>query len=289
MLKADFTAPDFKTLTRQGFVADMHFHTSYSHDCATPVKDIIRQARKLGIWVAITDHNRIGGVLEARRFKDAPIIPGIEICSREGKEVIAYFSDDKELKAFYDKRIKPYLKDKNALRSSRTPIPMADLLDFLSREQCVVHLPHPFGPQPRRSYGFFMRKQRAHLLPLVDSVEVFNSQMTRRSNLSALGWAVQLGKGAAGGSDGHRLRSLGRAVTVTNASSVAEHLDRIRKGDVRVYGAELRPHERAWVYASTTVKVKLQNGVKDGIRKGISFPGRASKRILDELRIKRMD
>ncbi len=289
MLKAEFAAPDLKALAREGFVADMHFHTRHSHDCATPVKEIIRKARQLGIWVALTDHNRIGGVLEARKYKDAPVIPGIELCSREGKEIIAYFYDDRDLEAFYSKRIKPYLKEKNALRSSRTPIPMADILDFLSRENCVVHVPHPFGPQPRRGYTFFSRKQRAHLLTLVHSVEVFNSQMTRRANLSAMGWMVQLGKGGAAGSDGHRLRSLGRAVTMSDAGTVEEHLDRIRKGDVRVYGTELKQHERAWEYASTTVKVKLQNGVRDGIRKGIALPGKARRRILDELRITRMD
>lgn len=287
MAKITFTALDGRPSPRRGFVADMHVHTAYSHDCDTPVKEIVALARKRGIWVALTDHNRIGGVLEARKYKDAPVIPGIELCSREGKEVIAYFWDDERLESFYERRIAPYLKEKNALRSSRTPLPLADIIDFLSAEECVIHLPHPFASQPRRIYSYLSR--RSSLLAQVHSVEALNGMQTRRANLSSLGWAVSLGKGVAGGSDSHDLNVLGQVVTVSKATTVKEHLRLVANGRVEIIGTELKGRQRVWEYASTTVRTKLTRGVTDGIRKGLSLPGKASRRILDELRVRRMD
>lgn len=260
----------------RGFLADMHFHTEYSHDCKTPVGEIVREARKLNIFVAFTDHNVIGGVLKARKYKNAPVIPGIELCSKEGKEVIAYFWDDRELERFYTTRIAPGMKEKNALRSSRTPYQMCDLLRWLSVEPCITTLPHPFAPQPRRSYGFFNRRKR--LLKNVDAIEILNTNITRRGNLGAAGWALSLDKGATGGSDGHRLKWLGRAVTVSTARSVKEHLLAIKEGAVEIYGLELKPGERALNYAQTTVRTKIEKGVKGGIQKGFSLPRRALQR-----------
>lgn len=278
MVNATFTIPNLKKL-EEFFVADMHFHTAYSHDCTTPVKDIINLARKRGIHVAITDHNRIGGVLEARKFKDAPIIAGIEICSKEGKEVIAYFYDDKELEKFYDERLRPSLKEKNAMRSSRTPFSMQQLLTWLSEYECVRHLPHPFAPQPRRSYPYFNRKMNKWMLNKVDSIEVFNANVTRKGNLAALGWSVHLSKGGAGGSDGHDLKWLGHGITISKAASVKEHLDNIKSGAIEVQGVELKPKERVWNYATTTVKTKLSKGVSGGIKKGLSLP----RKVLNHL------
>ncbi|MBR9693299.1 PHP domain-containing protein [Candidatus Woesearchaeota archaeon] len=275
MLRVDHEAPDLAALRKEGFVADMHFHTSYSHDCKTKVKDIITKARKLGIWVAFTDHNKIGGVIEARKYKDAPVIPGVELCSKEGKEVIAYFYKDAELERFFNKRIAPGLKDKNALRSSRTPYKMRDLMLWLDEERCIVHMPHPFAAQPRRAYLFFRRKKYRPLMEGFDSVEVFNGQVTRRANLSALGWAVQLGKGMAGGSDGHILKSLGNGVTASKASSMKGHLDNIRRGHVHVVGTEQKQHERALSYATGSVKVKIQKGVTGGLKKAVRLPKKA--------------
>ncbi len=284
MLRVDHEAPDIPALRKLGFVADMHFHTSHSHDCKTLVKDIVAMARKLGIYVAITDHNRIGGVLEARKFKNAPIIPGVELCSKQGKEVIAYFYNDKDLERFYNKRIAPWLKDKNALRSSRTPFRIRDILLWLEKENCVVHMPHPFAPQPRKAYPFFRRKQHKPLIEGFDSVEVINCTETRRSNLSALGWAVQLGKGMAGGSDGHMLNALGSAVTVSKARSIKGHLDNIKRGHVRIVGTELKPHERALNYAKGSVATKFERGVKGGIQKAASFPKKALRLDLQSFR-----
>lgn len=282
MFTVDYVPPDLPRLVKEGFVADMHFHTIHSHDCKTQIVDLIKLARRLGVAVAITDHNRVAGALEAARFKDVTVIPAIEICTAEGKEVIPYFYDAGHLQEFYEHRLAPFMKEKNALRSNRTSVTLSELLRMLDEEECVVSLPHPFAPQPRQSYRFFSKNRP--LTAQVDLVEVFNQMMTRRANLAALGWAVQLQRGAVGGSDGHTLKRLSGGVTVTQATSVAEHLDLLTKGAARVYGTELKAHQRVLSYASTTVRNKIQNGVAGGIKKSITFPARASRKLFDELK-----
>lgn len=280
MFTVSYERPDLKALSKDSFVADMHYHTAYSHDCKTPVRDILKLARKNGLSVAFTDHNRIGGVREARSQKNVLVIPAVELCSKEGKEVIPYFYDAGQLEDFYARRVAPRLKDKNPMRSARTPIKMVDLLAWLAEEECVVTLPHPFALQPRKSHPFFTNPKRDALLRHVHALEVFNSQEPRRSNLSATGWAVQLRKGVTAGSDGHLLHRLGAGVVATNATTIEEHLNAVRKARVAMHGLEMKAHERAWNYARTSVKNKLQNGVRSGLQKGLSFPARVSRRVL---------
>lgn len=281
MYAVDYARPDFAALKGK-FVADMHFHSEYSHDCSTPLVDIVKHVRKAGIAVAITDHNRIGGSLAASRFKDITVIPSIEICSREGKDVIPYFYDVGHLQEFYEKRLAPKLKEKNALRTSVTPFTLPELLQLLAEEQCVVSLPHPFAPGPRHSHKFF--EQRHALAVQADAIEAFNATMTRRANLAALGWAVQLQRGVVGGSDGHQLKRLGSGVTAAHATTVEEFLDAIRDKRASVHGLELRPAQRVFDYANTSVKTKIKNGVAGGLKKGFAFPMKASRRIIDELK-----
>lgn len=269
-MKVDYEVPDIPVLAKRRFVADMHFHTSHSHDCQTRVKEIVTLARKLGIHVAFTDHNKVAGVAEALKYKEAPVIPGVEMCSVEGKEVVAYFHDARQLLDFYERRIRPWMRERNAgIRGSRTEIPFRTLIDMLSDEECVTYLPHPFGPQPRRSYQFLSRKTRRDLLGRIDAIEVFNMALTRRSNLSALGWAVQLGKGIAGGSDGHHLKWLGCGVTASKATSVEEHLKAVKRARVHVVGRELQQHQRVGI-AQQVLNSKLRTSFQ-GLKGTVSL------------------
>ena len=47
--------------------ADLHVHTCYSMDCATPLEEIISRCLKVGInCVAIADHGTITGALKLK-------------------------------------------------------------------------------------------------------------------------------------------------------------------------------------------------------------------------------
>jgi predicted metal-dependent phosphoesterase TrpH len=64
---------------------------------------IVDQAKRMGLDViGICDHNsaeNVGAVLEAGRRKDLPVIPGMEITSREEVHVLALFRDEEGLSA----------------------------------------------------------------------------------------------------------------------------------------------------------------------------------------------
>ena len=85
-----FDRPDLAQLTQTHTVVDLHFHSHYS-DGLNGVAKIAERARKLGIGIAITDHNEIRGALEMEQYGDIFSIPGIEITSAEGSHLLVYF------------------------------------------------------------------------------------------------------------------------------------------------------------------------------------------------------
>ena len=51
---------------RDWIVADLHMHTSWSHDCSIEVDELLDHAEAEGLGaIAVTDHNVFGGALEA--------------------------------------------------------------------------------------------------------------------------------------------------------------------------------------------------------------------------------
>src|SRR6185312_9823797 len=51
---------------RDWIVADLHMHTSWSHDCQVPVEELLDHAETEGLGaIAVTDHNVFGGAREA--------------------------------------------------------------------------------------------------------------------------------------------------------------------------------------------------------------------------------
>jgi predicted metal-dependent phosphoesterase TrpH len=219
-------------------LVDMHFHSSYSYDCSTSVDAIIRKCRQLGVSVALTDHNAIGGVLAAERIAPGVIKPAVEICTAEGKDVIPYFQTVEELSHFFDRAVAPRLRRRTSLQSNATRLHIAELFDELKHEDCIIGLPHPFAMPPRRSYMYFMRPKHRTLLQHIDAVEGINETLLHRQNLAAVGWAVQHDKPLIAGSDGHQLKALGSAFTYGKAADWGEFLAAIRARQTRIIGEE---------------------------------------------------
>lgn len=78
--------------------ADLHTHSHYSTDSDVSPTQLVKNAKKAGIkYLAITDHDSIGGVKEAIRAGKkygVEVIPGVELHSKFG-EILAYFIDVK--------------------------------------------------------------------------------------------------------------------------------------------------------------------------------------------------
>ena len=73
---------------------DLHTHTEHSHDCSTPVEELLDHAEALELGaIAVTDHNVFLGAaaaVELARSRDLTVIPGEEMKTDEG-EVIGLF------------------------------------------------------------------------------------------------------------------------------------------------------------------------------------------------------
>ena len=109
--------------------ADIHIHSTYSHDATITVRAILRQAADVGLNViAITDHDEIRGSLEARdlapKYK-LEAIPGVEVSTRDG-----------HLLALFVEKLPP------------SGLPLLDTLLIIGRMGGIAIAPHPFSHLP---------------------------------------------------------------------------------------------------------------------------------------------
>ena len=90
------------------FKADMHIHT-----CLSPCSDwdmsprkIVRQSLNIGLdIIAICDHNtaeNCGAVMREGESQGLPVLPGIEICSKEEVHILALFDKLEQVLAMQD-------------------------------------------------------------------------------------------------------------------------------------------------------------------------------------------
>ena len=149
MNKALQQKPEIDKLNNEGYgIVDMHVHSDYSCDGAVKVDDLLKKARQLGIGLAITDHNKIEGSIEAaRKSNGVLIIPGIELRSREGIDILIYFYKISEMKDFYGKHIQGNRK-RDVQGSSRLNI--VQIVETLKKYRCLVSIAHP--------YRFYLKK-----------------------------------------------------------------------------------------------------------------------------------
>jgi len=109
--------------------ADLHIHSTYSHDATSTVRAVLKQAADVGLNViAVTDHNEIRGSLEAHEL--APkygieSIPAVEVSTKEG-----------HLVALFVKTLPP------------AGLTLADTLIYIGRLGGVAIAPHPFNNLP---------------------------------------------------------------------------------------------------------------------------------------------
>src|SRR5690349_8322846 len=78
---------------------DFHSHTGHSSDCLLPAARLLDAAARRGLAaIAVTDHNTLGGALQAAslverqpaRFGGLTVIPGEEVKTTDG-EIVGLF------------------------------------------------------------------------------------------------------------------------------------------------------------------------------------------------------
>jgi predicted metal-dependent phosphoesterase TrpH len=163
---------------------DLHLHTRASWDCLSDPEAILAAARERGIHrLAVTDHNLLELALEMHQRYPEVVIPGEELRTEEGMDLIGLF-------------IK---------REIPKGTPARDACRLIREDGGIIYLPHPYAP----GKGASGRHAEA-LAPLVDVVEVFNARLhPGRLNEPAVALAESHGKLHGAGSDAHTVGEVG--------------------------------------------------------------------------------
>ena len=206
---------------RPWIVCDLHMHTSWSHDCSIPAGDLLDHAEAIGLGaIAVTDHNRFGGALEAAelaRSRRLTVIPGEEVKTDGQGEVIGLFIEEEIPRG----------------------LSFADTIAAVRAQGGLVYLPHPFDrmhaiPDPRTLHR--------HLAD-IDVFEVYNARLLRESfNDEALRFARKYDLTMGAGSDAHVLQGVGTGAVRMRAFHGPEEFL------VSLSGAEILRRPKSLVY-----------------------------------------
>ena len=206
---------------RDWVIADLHLHTSWSHDCSIGVDELLDHAEAHGLGaIAVTDHNVFGGALEAverARGRRLIVIPGEEVKTAEQGEVIGLF-----------------LREEIPRGMS-----FGDTVAAIRAQGGLVYLPHPFDrmhsiPDPATLHR--------HLAE-IDVLEVYNARLLFEAyNEEALRFARKYNLTPGAGSDAHVLAGVGTgAVRMRRFSGPEEFL-------VSLHDAEVLRRPKSLVY-----------------------------------------
>jgi predicted metal-dependent phosphoesterase TrpH/glycosyltransferase involved in cell wall biosynthesis len=197
---------------RDWVLADLHLHTSWSHDCGIPVADLLDHAEEQGLGaIAVTDHNVFGGALEAvelARDRDLIVIPGEEVKTAEQGEVIGLFLS----------------------REIPRGLSFGETVAAIRAQGGVVYLPHPFDRMHSIPDAATLHRHRGEL----DVVEVYNARLLFEAyNDEALRFARKYDLTMGAGSDAHVLQGVGTgAVRMRAFDGPEEFLASLRTAQV---------------------------------------------------------
>ncbi len=165
---------------------DLHLHTVASWDCLSDPARILARAEARGIdRLAVTDHNLMDAALELHSRYPDRIIPGEEVKTAEGIDVIGLY----------------------LTRPIPKGTPARETIEEIRAQGGIPYLPHPFA-RGKGGGGRFVEE----LAPLVDVIEVFNARLhPGHLNELAAPVARRFGRLESVGSDAHTVREIGRA------------------------------------------------------------------------------
>ena len=167
---------------------DLHCHTRASFDCLSKPADVVRLAAERGLThIAITDHDRIDGALEAQAAapEGLTVIVGEEVKTSDGDLICVFLQE--------------------AIPPGLTPV---ETIEAARAQGALVGIPHPFDT----FRGSLSRGgQLAEIAPLVDWIEGHNARLVGRGNEQAVEFAAQHARPVVAVSDAHSLIEIGVA------------------------------------------------------------------------------
>jgi predicted metal-dependent phosphoesterase TrpH len=203
---------------RLELLVDTHVHTHYS-DGLAGIPRIERFCRDRGMGIAVTDHNEIRGSTSLYERERAPVLPGIEVGTEEGVDLLVYFATADALEEFYLDAVEPFLRTRFMVRSW---IQSERCLQVAKEMDGYVSLAHPFA-LGRKSLDYqHGRRGKPFVQTImdgVDAIELHNGGVHKKANFKAQLYAQRCGKRLTVGSDSHRLGTIGSCGTYLNTQS----------------------------------------------------------------------
>ena len=197
---------------RPWIVADLHMHTSWSHDCSIEVDELLDHAEAEGLGaIAVTDHNVFGGALEAveqARNRNLVVIAGEEVKTDGQGEVIGLFLQEEIPRG----------------------LSFGDTIAAIREQGGLVYLPHPFDRMHAIPDPVTLHRHLAE----IDVFEVYNARLLFETyNDEAQRFARKYNLVAGAGSDAHVLQGVGTgAVRMRRFEGPEEFLLSLRGAEV---------------------------------------------------------
>ncbi|BDB97751.1 PHP-associated domain-containing protein [Saccharolobus caldissimus] len=154
---------------------DFHVHSLYSDGKYLP-KDIVNFAKKLNIYIALTDHDTSLGVRDVKE----QVIPGQEVTTEYGHVIILC----------------------NFIPSP--PNKIDQLIDYAKENSCIIFPSHPFDIF-RKGIGNKIFEYK------FDMIEIYNSKAPKSANKKAKEVATKLNLPGVANSDAHVIQAIGSA------------------------------------------------------------------------------
>lgn len=183
-------------------IFDLHIHSKYStSDSFVEVKDIVKVAKKRGLnGIAISDHNEIRGTIEALKYssKEFLVIPATEVSSADG-HILA-------------------LGVKKVIQMDLSAKETIDLIHSMGGVAVAAH------PYDKFRWGVKDLSWKLNF----DAIEINGNCLIGNNEAEKV--ALEKRRPLVGGSDAHVLSGIGSIATESEAKSVDELLENIRKG-----------------------------------------------------------
>ena len=197
--------------------AELHVHSSLSHDGRDPVDLILEQAEAVGLdALAITDHDQIDASLEMVKLAEAYDIigiPGVEVSTAAGHVIALGVTELVDPGQSFEETV-----------------------EAIHELGGIAVVPHPF--QASRS-GVLTKIDQSVVIEHADAIEVYNSRLlTGRANRKAERFADRHGLPKTAGSDAHVCEMVGQAVTYIDAAepTVEAIIEAIAEGRTEIEG-----------------------------------------------------
>ncbi len=188
---------------------DLHVHSAYSDDSDLHPEKIIKTAETKDLdGIAFLDHNTLDGYFKAKDLDtDLIIVPAIEVSTRKGHVMALGVQEEIEERLSIEETTEK-IKERGGL-------------------SIAVH-PHRF----RSGLG-----EKNVMENDWDGIEGLNGRSWEWNNNKAQKIAEDLGLPVTGGSDAHRLKSIGEAFTLfENIGDWEDVIEEVKRGNTKVGG-----------------------------------------------------